>query len=101
MIACLEIDNEGKTIFVGGSTKEDGLGEPIINAYSFDKKLKAISASLISEGGTKCISRLVRIKNTNKLFAGVNHTVVVFEYAADKFNIVGKIRQLNSNSRLS
>ncbi len=101
-IGCIEVDNEGKYILCGGSTKLESSGEGIITAYTFDKKLKQTAVSLVSDVGTKCISKLVRMKDTNKLFAGVNHTIVVFEFVPDnKFNVIGKVRMLNGNSRIT
>lgn len=97
-VSALEMDRSSKYLFIGGSSKENLQGDGILQALSLDKKLKEVSMVLYSDNGQRCVSKVSRIPDSDKLLVGTTCFVHLVEFSNDRFTALNKIRVLEKSS---
>lgn len=100
-IAALELDKSSKHLFIAGSTMANYQGEGIIQVLTLDKKMKDVSMMVFSDNGQRCVSKILRIQDSDKLLLGTTCFVHVIEFANDRLSSLAKIRLVDKGSMLS
>lgn len=97
-VAALELDRSAKYLFLGGSSKENLQGDGMLQAVSLDKKMKEVCMLLFSDNGQRCISKVNRIPDSDKLLVGTTCFVHIVDFSLDRFTTISKIRILEKCS---
>lgn len=90
----LEFDRDGKHVILGGSTRKSEKGEAILLVASADSSLKEMTIKLLEDVDQVCVSRILRVSDSNMLIVGAKTMISVVEFKKDncRLVIVSKIK---------